>query len=152
MTENNENKLYGYDYELPEDRDVFIDTESGKVVEKEELTPFQIIKSIAKENKYEINDPDPSCKKCYGRGYIGKDSNSKMPFPCKCIYPKRTPQQKEEDRMVDSKLNVKLSRSAKRHYKREMLKYIKKNKNKILNNLKNKDTSATTSADSEMEI
>ena len=47
MTENNENKLYGYDYELPEDRDVFIDTENGKVVEKEELTPFQIIKSIA---------------------------------------------------------------------------------------------------------
>ena len=78
MTENNENKLYGYDYELPEDRDVFIDTESGKSSWKGRINSFQIIKSINKENKYEINDPILLVKMLWSRIY--RDSNSKMPF------------------------------------------------------------------------
>lgn len=29
--------------------------------------------------------PDPKCKKCYGRGHIGKDVKSGNFVPCKCV-------------------------------------------------------------------
>ena len=29
--------------------------------------------------------PDPKCKKCWGRGHIGKDLKSGQFIPCKCV-------------------------------------------------------------------
>lgn len=31
--------------------------------------------------------PNPKCKKCYGRGYIGYDSKTHLPLPCHKCYP-----------------------------------------------------------------
>jgi hypothetical protein len=125
---------FGFDYDLPESKNVFIDVAKGEVIEKGEITPFQSMQAIAKQNGYDINEPKNSCKKCYGRGYIGKDSVTKMPLPCSCIYPVKTPQEKENENLSDSKLtsgNPRISRKQKRDMKQRFLKYMKKNKNKI---------------------
>ena len=29
--------------------------------------------------------PDPKCKKCYGRGHVGKDLKTGLMIPCKCV-------------------------------------------------------------------
>ena len=33
--------------------------------------------------------PKKSCRKCYGRGFIGRDFNTKQVIPCSCTKPKR---------------------------------------------------------------
>ena len=52
------------------------------------LTPFQVIKGLARTLGQTINDPLPNCKQCYGRGYTGRDATTKAPIPCHCIFPK----------------------------------------------------------------
>ena len=29
--------------------------------------------------------PNPKCKKCYGRGHVGKDLKTGLMIPCKCV-------------------------------------------------------------------
>jgi len=29
--------------------------------------------------------PNPKCKKCYGRGHVGKDLKTGLFIPCKCV-------------------------------------------------------------------
>jgi len=64
-------------------------TNDVDVIREEELhiTPFDVIKKLAIQMGQEIQDPNPSCKYCYGRGYTGRDMVSKAPIPCKCIQP-----------------------------------------------------------------
>lgn len=52
-----------------------------------DISPFDVIKSLAEKLGQIITDPKSNCKKCNGRGYIGRDYNSKAPIPCPCIYP-----------------------------------------------------------------
>lgn len=37
-----------------------------------------------------FRDPNYNCKKCHGRGWVGKDSKTQEPIPCNCILPKET--------------------------------------------------------------
>ena len=30
-------------------------------------------------------EPDPNCKECFGRGWIGKDVDTEEVIPCKCV-------------------------------------------------------------------
>jgi len=32
------------------------------------------------------NLPDKNCRKCYGRGYIGRDAHTKKVIPCRCVF------------------------------------------------------------------
>lgn len=56
--------------------------------ERVELNPLEKIKFAAERFGIALNDPDPSCKKCYGRGYTGIDTKTQIPVACKCITPK----------------------------------------------------------------
>ena len=60
--------------------------ESGEQVE---ITPLQKIKFAAEKFGLELNDPNPSCKRCFGRGYTSIDSKTKVPVSCTCLLPKQ---------------------------------------------------------------
>lgn len=46
------------------------------------------IKTAAKTFGIELKEPNPSCKHCNGRGYVGVYENNGEPIPCRCIMPK----------------------------------------------------------------
>ena len=50
--------------------------------------PYDVIKATAEALSINIKPPNRSCKKCYGRGWIGRRSDTKEPIPCKCIFDK----------------------------------------------------------------
>lgn len=52
------------------------------------MNPWQVIKEAAAGMGIRVNDPNPSCKHCHGRGYTGIRHDTGEPLPCKCIWPK----------------------------------------------------------------
>jgi len=123
-------------YDVPDNADKFVDTKDGTVVDKEDLTPFQMIKAVAKQNNHNIKDPDKGCRKCYGRGYEGMDSETKMPIPCRCLFRGKTEKEKEADMMYDMKNNPgKLTGLQKRRVAKALFKQFKIQR-KIINRQK----------------
>lgn len=51
------------------------------------MDPWRVIKESAQAMGIIIYDPKPSCKKCHGRGYVGRYHDSGEPIPCTCIFP-----------------------------------------------------------------
>ncbi len=52
-----------------------------------DINPWDVIKHVAKLTGTLIKDhPEPTCKHCYGRGYIGRYAATGEPIACKCIY------------------------------------------------------------------
>jgi len=140
-----EKKLYGQEYDIPELEESFID-DSGEVQSKKDLTPFQIIKEIGRQNGYEVKDPKKSCKKCYGRGYTGIEKDTRIPLPCSCIFETRTPNQKMSDNIVDRtgivnqpKYNRYEKRKLQKNYKKILKNYKKKNINVVSTDEVSKD-------------
>jgi predicted HTH domain antitoxin len=109
-------------YDIPVDADVFIDTKGGDVTKKEDMTPWEIIKSMAQHNKVSIREPNNGCIHCYGRGFEGLDSKTKMPIPCRCIFRGRTEEQKNKESYFNSSIPKRISREQKRN----MSKFIHK--------------------------
>ena len=68
--------------------DVMFDGET--VIDKEQITPFDVIKRVSEATGQKINNPNKNCKKCYGRGYIGRDFSCGSPVPCECIFDKES--------------------------------------------------------------
>jgi hypothetical protein len=95
--------LTGQKYEAPTDKDKFIDTAKGELIDKSKLTDWDVIKAVAKQTNTEIRNPRSGCKHCYGRGYIGWDSVTKAPVPCRCIYPPKTEDQLMQEAHIDQK-------------------------------------------------
>lgn len=112
--EFNLNEYSDQQYEV-NDVEEFIDTETGTIVDKEKLTPLDAIKAVAKKLGQIVKNPRSGCRKCYGRGYIGRDSKTKMPIPCNCIYDK-------EDLQKEEKMPTTLNRQQKRQYEKKMRK------------------------------
>jgi len=109
-------------YNSPSAEPVIVTTDGSVITENDIVTPFQVMKSLSEKIGSVINDPNPSCKSCYGRGYIGRDSSSKAPIPCRCILPKNDISDGEREL-----LNMKtMSRAQKREYDRMMKKYMSK--------------------------
>ena len=111
-------------YDLPVDNDVFVDVEKDIVKKKTDLNPWEKIKIASERHGVEIRKPRSSCKKCYGRGYIGVDVNTEMPVPCDCIFTKANKEKNKENVMVDNYKNrrrLKLLRK-KSSYKKQAIK------------------------------
>lgn len=66
--------------------------ETCEFIERVALTPFEKIKFAAEKFGMKLNDPKTSCKRCFGRGYIGIDSNTRIPVHCPCIIPNQMKQ------------------------------------------------------------
>lgn len=130
--ESGEGLLTGAQYDVPDSADKFVDTKDGSVLDKKDLTPFQMIKAIAKQNNHSIKDPKDGCSKCYGRGYEGIDSETKMPIPCRCLFRGKTKTEKDADIMYDNKNNPgKISRTQKRRMQQFLLKQFRIQKKSI---------------------
>lgn len=125
-------------YDAPESADKFVDTKDGQVVDKKDLTPMQIIKTIAEQNGTKIKDPNPSCKHCFGRGFDGKDSKTQMPIPCSCLFRGKTEEQKNAEAMYDSKnLNQKMNHDQRRRMSKAIAAQFNIQRKSIVNSLKN---------------
>lgn len=77
---------FDQNYVGPVKKDALIGS-NGAVLDYKDVSPFEVIKKFAEKQNVKLNDPKKSCKHCYGRGYIGRMSNSGAPVPCNCIYP-----------------------------------------------------------------
>jgi len=134
MEENNEQKplekqqSFEYRYDLPENKDAFVDTKKGEIVKKEDIDPFQSIKAIAKQTGTVIREPRSGCRHCYGRGYIGIESKTRMPIPCSCIYPPKSPNDKTKEHMYDSnRINAIPNRAQRRALRLNTRRTLRKN-------------------------
>jgi len=96
--------------------------------EQEEITPFGVISAMAAKIGQHVHEPNSSCKKCQGRGYIGRDHTTKAPIPCMCIYDSYD---KQQNMKISDQLRP-LSRSERRKQKRAYDKMIKSAKKKEL--------------------
>lgn len=99
--------------------DAFLD-EHGNTIDPSTLTIFDRLKLSAKQIGQEVNDPDPKCKKCYGRGYVGININGNIPLPCNCIYKKFF---KNNPNWRNQQMPS-WNRKAKRTYEKRMSKFI----------------------------
>lgn len=53
------------------------------------MDPWRIIVETAQAAGIEIHKPKPNCKKCHGRGYVGRHADTGEPVACTCIFPKQ---------------------------------------------------------------
>lgn len=121
------NNLFNQQYNLPEDRDEFVDMSSGEIVGREKIDPFDVIRKVAEKTGTKIQDPKKNCKHCYGRGYTARDAKTKSPIPCSCIYPKLEGDAALERQYIESQF-AKPSRKERRTMAKLTRKSIKKNK------------------------
>ena len=120
-----DNNVLGFDtnYEGVGNNEAYVEGD-GTVVEAEPqapVTPFDVIKKHAEMLGQDINDPKPNCKDCYGRGYIGRDSVTKAPIPCRCIHADFSNAQNQNmaNRMIG------MSRKERRKLQRQYMKQMK---------------------------
>ena len=129
MSENFMDMFGPQQYKNVENVEVVFDGNDNPIAKEDlTLTPMQVIKGMAKTLGQTINDPDPSCKKCYGLGYVGRDSESKAPIPCMCLYPKES--LSSSNQYIQNRMRHR-SRAERREIQRMMKKQIKK-QNKTL--------------------
>lgn len=53
------------------------------------MDPWTVIVEAARAMAIQINKPKENCKKCHGRGYIGRHADSGEPIACPCIFSKQ---------------------------------------------------------------
>ncbi|MFA5484929.1 MAG: hypothetical protein WC260_01645 [Candidatus Pacearchaeota archaeon] len=128
----NKKQFYGHDYESPKEESGILDKNTGEVIDTKNLSPFDVIKTVAEQTGVEIRDPRKSCKSCYGRGYIGRDSFTKQPIPCTCINIPKTTNEKESENFTWRQMNY--GNKLNRQQRRREEKYRKKLYKKLLNN------------------
>ena len=118
--------LFDNNYDDIDKEKVFIDTENDTIINNDDLyiTPFDVIKQTAEALGQTISEPKKNCKHCNGRGYIGRDADTKAPIACKCIY---TDYDDVHNQMIYNNFK-KLSRKERRKLERENKKRKKRGK------------------------
>ena len=96
--------MINQEYEL-QDVESYVNSEDGKIVVQDELTPFQIIQATAKQMNIDIKKPRSGCKHCYGRGYTGWVADTKQPIPCNCIFDAAALKNSENSAMIFNRGN-----------------------------------------------
>lgn len=133
MSEEENKKIVvdtNYDDYQPETS--YFDSSDNSIYTEEDLqiSPFDVIKKVAEKMGQIINDPKPSCKHCYGRGYVGRDSKTKSPIPCMCIHPKY-------DKDLNDKVANKLIPRSRKH-RRQMDKLMRKHRRGVISDYSKK--------------
>jgi len=109
------------EYEVPEERVEYLDQNSKEIVDKKNLNPYQIIKVIAQKNGINIKEPKKGCRKCGGRGWLGRSATTGEPFACGCIFP-----DSEKQKQYLQGLNINMNRNQRRVYKKQIRKQMKR--------------------------
>jgi len=108
--------------------DQYVDVKAGNVINKDDLSPWEIIKMVAKDNNYIVQEPKKSCNHCHGRGYEGIVHDTKMPVPCRCIFPPSSDSQKFQEALYETD---KMKGQVNHARKRKMVKYFKTEEKRI---------------------
>ena len=58
------------------DKEMFLPTDESKAADIRNMDPLEAIKAAAEGIGLILNDPKPNCKKCHGRGYIGRHAGT----------------------------------------------------------------------------
>jgi len=66
--------------------------QADDMIDLKTADPMMIMKLAAEGMGIILNDPKKNCKKCHGRGYLGRKADTGEPIPCPCIYPKESRQ------------------------------------------------------------
>jgi hypothetical protein len=69
------------------DKKIFVKDEEQEM-NLREMDPLKVIKAAAEGIGLILNDPKPNCKKCHGRGYLGRHADTGEPVACSCLFPK----------------------------------------------------------------
>lgn len=118
---------YGQDYNLPESKEAYLDPTKGAIVDKKDISPFEIIKALAEQTGTIIQKPKSGCRSCHGRGYTSRDLKTQMPIPCACIYPTKNDNDKINEKLYDDKrVNERLNNAQRRNLKKALMKEQKK--------------------------
>ena len=123
-------------YKVSSAKHGLINTVADEVSTRDErgsMSPWDVIVHMAKAMNVEIGNPKPSCKKCYGRGWSALESVSQNPIVCQCIFPKKTPQEKEIEFRSPGSQNIAFA-SMSREQKRKV---ARKNKTQLRQMAKN---------------
>lgn len=91
---------YSEKYNLPDDRDQFVDVSKGEIVDKKDIVPLEVIKMLSKKLGIVISDPSKGCKHCYERGYTAKEVYTGVPVPCSCLFRKMSADEKAKNMMA----------------------------------------------------
>lgn len=109
-----------------EGQTAYVDEEKGEVVDRSDLTPWEMIESLASQLGVKLLDPKDNCKDCHGRGYTGIHCDTKTPIPCMCIFP---PEAKEKQKEMAAQAGF-MNRRAKRRLahvlRKERQRWLKK--------------------------
>ena len=105
------------------DKQMFLPTDEAKAADIRNMDPLEAIKAAAEGIGLILNDPKPNCKKCHGRGYIGRHADTGEPIACSCLFPKFEsqrdtgpmilPQNRAERRKMAKKKSTKKAAKAK---------------------------------------
>jgi len=85
------NKKYKIDKKM-----AYIDEEKGEVVDRSNLTPWEMIQSLSREMGANLKDPKKGCRSCHGRGYIGIHADTHTPIPCLCLFDEEAKKKQKE--------------------------------------------------------
>lgn len=79
------------------DKSIFLQSDKSKSVDIRDIDPLEAIKAAAEGIGLVLNDPNPNCKKCYGRGYTARHADTGEPIACGCLFPKYESQREVGD-------------------------------------------------------
>ena len=80
------------------DEQMFVSTPEAEAQKRMmEEQPLEVIKAAAEGIGLILNNPKPNCKKCFGRGYTGRNHETREPIPCTCLFPKYESQRETGD-------------------------------------------------------
>lgn len=130
--------LIGEKYTAPAKDQKFVDVHKGTIVDKKDVAPLMQIKAFLESNGIKHGEPKKSCKKCYGRGYIGFDTKCLSWIPCGCLFPAQTKVQREmaQEAWARDVNTPKNRRYIRRMKKREFNKLIHQKSLELLKNPK----------------
>lgn len=109
-----------------EETKMFRNPETGEMVDIKSLPLLDQLKATAMSTGHQLNEPNKSCKKCYGRGYVGVKPEG-APIACDCIfkeYYQANPEAKKTARNFGGTMNRKQKRFNEKLYREHMKQFI----------------------------
>jgi hypothetical protein len=64
-----------------------LEVNDENLIDLRNADPMVIMKAAAEGMGFALQDPKPNCKKCHGRGFLGRKADTGEPIPCTCIFP-----------------------------------------------------------------
>lgn len=110
------------DYTIPDFKGGLVNPTTNVVEEEKPLTAWEVIQQMASVTGAVLKDsPNTGCKKCFGRGYVGRDTKTKAPIPCSCIFVASSPMQKAQENNIASSVGFSsMSREQRRRLAKKM--------------------------------